>query len=322
MAQEFTHQPVLVTEVTDLFTPVPAGVIIDATLGGAGHAVALLEARSDVGIFGIDRDRKAFEAAQERLVRFGDRAAVASSRFSRIRALIDESRALDSWPKVPGAGAPAPVIGVLADLGVSSPQIDVAERGFSFSNDGPLDMRMDESGAMTASLFLQDVTLDDLTALLRRNGEGRFARRIARALKDAGPITTTAELVSVVDHAVPKANRRRGHVASRVFQALRIEVNGEEGELQALLEASLDLVAPDGRIVVISYHSGEDAVVKHLLREWEAGGCTCPEYLPCVCGAVSKGVVVTKRALVADEEEIQRNPRSRSARLRAFEVGR
>jgi 16S rRNA (cytosine1402-N4)-methyltransferase len=321
MTQEFNHQPVLVDEVTEMFQPVPAGVVVDATLGGAGHAIAILDAREDLGIFGIDRDRLALAAASQQLSRFGDRSTVIRGEFSSAAELLAQAQGdTGTWPSVGQGLSSTNVVGILADLGVSSPQLDVAGRGFSFSHDGPLDMRMNQDQTLTASLYLQEVSLNELTTVLRHNGEGRFSRRIAVALKDAGLIETTQELVAVVDRAVPKAGRRRGHVAARVFQALRIAVNGEDAELKSLLDAAISIVVPAGRIVVISYHSGEDAVVKHLFRDWASGGCTCPEHLPCVCGAVSRGSVVTKRAVVATDQEIARNPRARSARLRVFEV--
>lgn len=320
MAQEFTHQPVLVHEVAELFAPVPAGVIVDATMGGAGHDVALLTARADIGIFGIDRDPVALAAAQENLSRFGGRAAWFSTEFSYVVDAVDAAQNDDIWPEVIECEGVAPIVGLLADLGVSSPQLDVAERGFSFAVDGPLDMRMDQRQGRTAAEYLDHVSLAELTTLLRQNGEGKFAARIARALKEAAPLTTTSQVVEVVDRAVPKANRRRGHVAARVFQALRIAVNEESEELASLLDHALELVGSQGRIVVISYHSGEDALVKHTFRDWESGGCTCPSHLPCVCGAVSKGRVVTKRAITASSNEVAANPRARSARLRAFEV--
>ncbi len=321
MAQEFIHHPVLVLEVVDTFATVPSGAIVDVTLGGAGHAQAILNAHDQLGIFGVDRDLLALDVAKSRLERFGARARCVHGRFSELTRLIsDAHEQKDRWPSIDGAGAPLPVTGLLADLGVSSPQLDIAERGFSFSLDGPLDMRMDSTQGVSATDYLATVSLDDLTSVLRENGEGKFARRIAKALKEAAPIATTTELVAVVDRAVPKANRRRGHVASRVFQALRIAVNGEDQELAELLRSAIDLVTPGGRIAIISYHSGEDGVVKHQFRTWANGGCTCPEHLPCVCGATPKGHVVTKRALRASEQELDQNPRSRSARLRVFEV--
>ena len=322
MAQDFTHVPVLLQEVTELFSPVAGGVIVDATVGGAGHATAILERRPDLGLVGIDRDELARTAAAERLRIFGDRAVICSGRFSEIGAIVTAGiEGHGPWPTITGISSPPPVVGILADLGVSSPQLDHAERGFSFARPGPLDMRMDPTMGETASAYLERIDLDSLTTLLRENGEGRFARRIARALLAARPITTTTQLVDVVDRAVPKAGRRRGNVASRVFQALRVEVNGELDELQALLDQALDLLDPGGRVVIISYHSGEDALVKHTFRSWASGGCTCPPHMPCVCGASSKGALIARRAVQADEVERDRNRRATSARLRCFEVG-
>jgi 16S rRNA (cytosine1402-N4)-methyltransferase len=211
-------------------------------------------------------------------------------------------------------------VGILADLGVSSPQLDEPERGFSFSRPGPLDMRMDASSGEPASELLERMDLDTLTELLRENGEGRFARRIARAILAARPVTTTDQLVAVVDAAVPKAGRRRGNVASRVFQALRIEVNAELDELHSLLGQALEVLPPAGRVAVISYHSGEDALVKHTFRTWADGDCVCPPHMPCVCGATSRGVLIARRSVQASASEAAANRRSTSARLRCFEV--
>jgi 16S rRNA (cytosine1402-N4)-methyltransferase len=321
MAQDFSHTPVLLEEVTALFEPVPAGVIVDATLGGAGHAAALLSRRIDLGVLGIDRDPSARAAAQAVLAPFGGRAVVVAGRFGEIRRIVEDGLAGGSWPVLPGPGTPAPLVGILADLGVSSPQLDRGERGFSFSRPGPLDMRMDPTRGETASQLLDRLDLDALTQLLREHGETRHARRIARALLAARPITTTTQLVEVVDAAVPRADRRRGNVASRAFQALRVAVNDELEELADLLDASIELLAPGGRLVVLSYHSGEDGLVKHTMRAWADGGCTCPPGMPCVCGAMPKGRLVGRRAGRAGEDEAERNPRSTSARLRCFEVG-
>lgn len=318
MAQDFTHQPVLLEEVTELFASVPAGVIVDATLGGAGHAAALLTARSDLAILGIDRDPIARAAAAQRLAGFEERVAIVDGSFASIARIVESGTTGEgSWP---GTANGRPVVGILADLGVSSPQLDHAGRGFSFSQDGPLDMRMDTTRGVTAAAYLDAVDLDVLTALLRENGEGKYARRIAKAILAARPVTTTAQLVGIVDRAVPKGDRRRGHVAARVFQGLRIAVNDEMGELEELLAAAVSLVAPGGVIAVISYHSGEDARVKHTMRSWSDGTCTCPPGLPCVCDSVQLGTMVTRRAMTATDHEVMVNPRARSARLRAFEV--
>ena len=318
MAQEFTHEPVLLREVTELFQPVPAGVIVDATLGGAGHASALLASRADLGILGIDRDATARAAAFERLSGYGERASVVAGRFGDIASMVEGA----NWPRIPGLKSPAPLVGILADLGVSSPQLDRSERGFSYSGTGPLDMRMDPSSGISAATFLDEIGLNELTDLLRANGEGRHARRIARGLKAGVPIETTTQLVEIVDRAVPRADRRRGHVASRVFQALRIAVNEEISELEALLEFAGSVATPGARIAIISYHSGEDTLVKHTMRTWAEGACICPPQLPCVCGATSRGTLVARRSIRASEEELARNQRSSSAHLRCFEVAR
>ena len=323
MAQDFTHAPVLLDEVAALFSGVPSGVVIDATLGGAGHASRLLASRPDLGLMGLDRDAVARAAALTALAPFGARAVVIPSRFSVIAEVVAAGRAGDSpWPVLDGVPMGDRVVGILADLGVSSPQIDEENRGFSFSQDGPLDMRMDPSAGMTASELLDQIDEHSLISLLRDNGEDRHARRIARAILAQRPITTTAQLVEVIDRAGPRADRRRGHVASRVFQGLRIAVNDELGELDALLDASVTILSPAGRLVVISYHSGEDARVKHTMRRWAEGDCTCPPGMPCVCNSTTIGTLVGRRAVMATETEIARNPRARSARLRTFEADR
>ena len=323
MAQDFIHAPVLLDEVVGLFAEVPTGVIIDGTLGGAGHASRLLASRPDIGLVGLDRDEVARHAAAEVLKPFGDRAVIVPRRFSDVAQIVEEGLADSAaWPKVDGEPMTSRVVGILADLGVSSPQLDECQRGFSFSNEGPLDMRMDATSGLTASQLLDTMDEFALTNLLRENGEERHARRIARAILAARPITTTSELVDVVDRAVPRADRRRGHVASRVFQGLRIAVNDELGELDELLADALSVLAPGGRLVVISYHSGEDARVKHTMRRWAEGDCTCPPGMPCVCGSTTFGMLVGRRAVTASDAEIARNPRSRSARLRTFEVYR
>ena len=212
--------------------------------------------------------------------------------------------------------ADRPIVGILMDLGVSSPQLDDPTRGFSYRADAPLDMRMDPTGGATAAQIVASIPEAELSRLLHHHGETRFARSIARSIKSRSP-RTTGELVEAVEAAVPAAARRRGHVASRVFQALRVEVNDEEGELDRGLNGALSVLGLGGVLVVISYHSGEDRVVKSFLRNAETGGCTCPPNLPCVCGAVSKMRLLKASAVMAREDEIARNARSRSARLRA-----
>lgn len=319
MDSTFFHQSVQLDEVLDLFAPVPAGVVVDATLGGAGHASAILTSRPDLAICGIDRDAVARRAATARLAPFGSRAVVVAATFAELGDVVRDGRAgRGPWPVLDGDAA-APVVGVLMDLGVSSPQLDVADRGFSYRFDGPLDMRMDQSTGQTASALLDTLDVDALTDLLRENGEDRLARRIARAIVDALPIRTTLELAEVVSGAVPAAVRRRGHPAKRTFQALRIAVNAELDQLQPALEAALEVLVPGGRLVVQSYHSGEDRIVKSSMARATSGGCTCPPQLPCVCGAVPMVCKLHGGSMKATEAERERNGRAESVRLRAVE---
>jgi 16S rRNA (cytosine1402-N4)-methyltransferase len=308
----YTHAPVLVDEVTRLFATVPAGAVVDGTLGGGGHAAAILERREDLMVLGLDRDPDAVLAALHNLDRFGRRAVVRQARFSKMAEAVAEARAASV------IRSSDPIVGVLLDLGVSSHQLDSAARGFSYRSDGPLDMRMGADEGPTAAEFLRRVDEDTLTELLVANGERRYGRMIARSILAAAP-SSTAELAAAVERAVPAAARRRGHVASRTFQALRVAVNEELEELAAALRAARELLAPGGRLVVIAYHSGEDSLVKATLRDAATGGCTCPPRLPCVCGAVPEMRLVTRGAHKASPAEIERNPRASSARLRAAE---
>ncbi len=318
MARIFAHEPVMVDEVVALLEPVPAGVVVDGTAGGAGHAAALLDAHRHLGVLALDRDPDAVAASAERLRRFGRRAVVRQATFDQIADLVAEAaEEPGTWPESP-AMSPT-VVGVLLDLGVSSPQLDRAERGFSYRQSAPLDMRMDPTGGPSAADFVGSATVDELAALFAASGEGRFARRIARAIVDARPLTTTGELADVVARAIPAAARRRGHPARRVFQALRIAVNDELVQLARTLPAALDLLAPGGRMVVISYHSGEDRLVKAAFAEAVTGGCTCPPGLPCVCGARPDHVLVFRGARKASAAEVARNHRAQSARLRAIQ---
>ena len=312
MAQVYSHAPVLVDEVARLLIAVPPGVVIDGTVGGGGHAAAILERRDDLVVLGLDRDPAAVHAARQALDRFGRRAVVRQARFATMTAACAEAQ---------DAGvlrSSDPITGVLLDLGVSSHQLDTSERGFSYRNEGPLDMRMGPDDGPTAAEFLRDVDEDQLTALLVANGERRFGRPIARSILASAP-TSTAELAAAVERAVPAASRRHGHVASRTFQALRIAVNEELDELASALAAAQSLLVEGGRLVVISYHSGEDVLVKSTLRDAATGGCTCPPQLPCGCGAVPTMRLVTRGAHMATAAEIEQNPRARSARLRAAE---
>jgi 16S rRNA (cytosine1402-N4)-methyltransferase len=302
VAPDFVHEPVLAAEVVNALAA-SDGIIIDATLGGAGHSALILDRYPGVRVIGIDRDPIARDAARRRLAPFGDRAVVVAGDFASMATLVA--------PLTHGE----PIRGVLMDLGVSSPQLDDGSRGFSFRADAPLDMRMDTTQGETAAEFVARVDAGILTELFKEHGESRFAGAIARSVSAARP-TTTSELVAAVERAVPAAARRRGHVATRVFQALRVAVNQEDEQLREGLAAAQALLAPGGVLVVMSYHSGEDKVVKKFMLEGESGGCTCPAQLPCVCGAVPIFDTMRHGAILASTEEVERNPRARSARLR------
>jgi 16S rRNA (cytosine1402-N4)-methyltransferase len=301
--QPFEHRPVMAREVVDLLGPVPAGTVVDATVGGAGHAVAVLEAHPHLRLHGLDQDPSAVAVAQERLARFGDRARVTHARFDRIAEVVD-----------------GPLSGVLFDLGVSSPQLDRAERGFSHRFDAPLDMRMDPGASLTAADVVNTYDERSLTRLLRDLGDERHAARIARAIVANRPLHTTGQLTEVIRGAVPAPARRTGgNPATRSFQALRIEVNAELDVLPVALDAAIGLLAPGGRCVVLAYHSGEDRIVKERFRSAATGGCTCPTNLPCVCGAVPTVRLLKRGAWKPSAEEVAANPRAGSARLRAVE---
>lgn len=301
----FHHVPVLRDEVLDAFSTVPSGTIIDATCGGAGHAAAILESRDDLTLVGLDRDPMAVDVATQRLSRFANRASVKHLRFDHLR---------DAVP------AGSTITGVLFDLGVSSAQFDIGERGFSYRADAPLDMRMDTSGGPTAAEVVNSFSPAELRHVIAKYGDERFADRIARAIVAQRPVLTTAQLARIVTDAIPAATRRTGgHPAKRTFQALRIEVNDELRVLGPAIDAAIDVIAPGGRVVVLSYHSGEDRIVKDRFRVAETGGCSCPADLPCVCGALPRGRMVRRGVLRASEAEQARNPRATSVVARIFE---
>ncbi len=301
---EFIHEPVMRDEVVELFAPVPGGPVIDATLGGAGHAVALLEAHPHLSIIGLDRDPDAVAVATERLARFGDRAAVHHVRFDALADVVE-----------------GPVSGVLFDLGVSSPQLDRGERGFAFRHDGPLDMRMDPTRGISAADLVNDESEEALALILRDGGETRWARRIAAAIVANRPVTTTGQLAELVRNAIPAPARRTGgHPATRTFQALRIAVNEELAILPGAIDAAIAALAPMGRCVVLAYHSGEDRIVKERFNLAATGGCNCPPKLPCVCGAEPKVALVFRGSRKPSAQELTRNHRAESARLRACEA--
>jgi 16S rRNA (cytosine1402-N4)-methyltransferase len=306
MAQDSYHTPVLVNEIIELFASLPAGVVVDATLGGGGHAAALLEAAPHLRILGIDRDPDARAAAASNLSPFVGRFLIVDATFAQLDEVVAHNASFINGE---------PVVGILMDLGVSSHQLDESSRGFSFRVDAPLDMRMDPTRGETAAQLLSHLDLHEFVRLLRANGENRFAGSIAKSVLERQP-QTTEELTDAVQRAVPMVARRRGHVATRVFQTLRIAVNSEEEQLAGGLDAALEVLAPRGVLAVISYHSGEDRVVKSVLHEASTGGCHCPPALGCVCGAVPRITVFKASAKLASAGEIESNPRARSARLR------
>ncbi len=304
----FQHAPVLLDEVLEYLRPVhSAGVLVDATVGLGGHAEGLLERYPGVRLVGIDRDPRALELASRRLESFGDRVALIESRHESLIEILKREKIEE-------------IDGLLADLGVSSMQLDDAERGFSFRFDGPLDMRMSASGDSAADL-VNTAEEGELISILRDYGEEPMARRIARAIVAArieAPITTTAQLSGII-RAVKKPRGDRIDPATLTFQALRIAVNRELVELEEFLESAIGQLVSGGRIVVISFHSLEDRIVKRLFRRLE-GKCTCPPGMP-VCGCGAKAVIkqITRRPIEAGEQEAARNPRARSAKLRVAE---
>ena len=312
MSTEFQHLPVLLSESLAQLHLLPGAVVIDGTLGGGGHAAAILERTGPDGILlGLDRDPDALRAASRRLAGYGDRFRAVHASFGDLDEAVAQA----------GLGS---VDGVLLDLGVSSHQLDTAGRGFRFGDEGagaPLDMRMDQSGGVTAAELLARATADEIEGWLREYGELPGAHRLARAIADQRgrhPLRTNADLLRVI--AESGVGRGRKHnPATLVFQALRIAVNDELGALEKGLDAALRTLRPGGRIVVIAYHSLEDRIVKHTFRS-EARGCVCPPAQPvCTCRRLPRVRVVTRRPIRPTEAEIAENPRARSARLRCAE---
>ncbi|HSM91984.1 MAG TPA: 16S rRNA (cytosine(1402)-N(4))-methyltransferase RsmH [Anaeromyxobacteraceae bacterium] len=307
MTGDFVHEPVLAREVLAALRPAPGKLILDGTLGGGGHSGLLLEAGARV--IALDKDPRALAAAQARLARWGEA-------FRAVRADFRDAGATLSALGIAG------VDGALVDLGVSSPQLDVAERGFSFSRPGPLDMRMSDQGETLGGLLAR-VDERELARILAEYGEEPFARPIARAIKGAiareEPLDTH-RLAEIVSHAVPrKAWPKHHHPATRTFQALRIAVNDELGALASWLDSLPAILNVGGRAAAISFHSLEDRMVKEKFQALTRA-CTCPPELPvCVCGAKAAFAKVTKKPIVAADDEVARNPRARSAKLRAVE---
>lgn len=307
----FVHEPVLLAEVLQWMNVRENGVYADGTLGGGGHSGAMLQASGGTAtLYGIDRDENAIAAATARLEQYPGFHAIHGN-FHDVKALLSQ------------AGAP-PLDGALLDLGVSSPQLDQAERGFSYHEDAPLDMRMDRSQGMTAADLLAEVSEGELTRILREYGEEKWAARIAHFVverRQTQPLRTTQDLVRVVDAAIPKAVRRKddGHPARRTFQAVRIAVNDELDPLDRALEDFVDCLKPGGRLLVITFHSLEDRLTKRCFQRLQ-NPCVCPPKAPvCTCGRKPKVRILARGAVPPTAEEIARNPRARSAKLRVAE---
>lgn len=311
---EFHHIPVLFDEVMEWMQPRADGVYADGTLGGGGHSEGILRLSGGTAtLYGIDRDEDAIRAAGERLKGYPG--------FHAIHGNFHDAKAL-----LAAAGAP-PLTGALLDLGVSSHQLDEGERGFSYHEDAPLDMRMDQSTGLTAAEYLARVTPEEFRRILTDYGEEKWAARIAQIFAEKRaqkPIETTADLVAVVDAAIPKAVRRKddGHPARRTFQAVRIAVNDELAPLEKALRDFVELLAPGGRLLVITFHSLEDRIVKNTFRAMQHP-CTCPPKAPiCTCGKAPLGKALGGGGVKPSNREVQENVRARSAKLRIFEKNR
>ena len=307
---EFHHVSVLLEECIQGLAIKPDGIYVDGTLGGAGHSSRIAAKLTTGRLIGIDRDKVALEAAAERLRPFEDRVTLVHANF------CDMDQALQ------GLGIDK-VDGILLDLGVSSPQLDDGQRGFSYMTDAPLDMRMNGEDTRDARQIVNTWSYEELKRILYDYGEERFAPRIAAAIcrrREQAPIETTLELVDVIKSAMPaSALREKQHPAKRSFQAIRIAVNDELGAVETVMKKAVPLLNPGGRLAVITFHSLEDRIVKNAMAE-AAKGCTCPPSFPvCVCGKKPQVRIVTRKPIVSGEEELERNPRARSAKLRICE---
>lgn len=307
---EFHHVPVLLDECIEGLNIHPDGIYVDGTLGGAGHAYQIASRLTTGRLIGIDRDNTALKAAGERLAPFGDRVTLVHSNFCEIANVLDSLG-------IQG------VDGVLLDLGVSSPQLDDGDRGFSYMVDAPLDMRMNREDALTAAAVVNTWPYEELRRILFDYGEERYAPQIAANIcrvRETKPIETTLELVDVIRSAMPAAAlREKQHPAKRSFQAIRIAVNDELGAVRQVMEAAIPKLNPGGRLAVITFHSLEDRIVKNAIAD-ASKGCICPPNFPvCVCGRKPKVKPVSRKPIVSGEDELTRNPRARSAKLRICE---
>ncbi len=307
---EFHHISVLLNECIDGLNIKPDGIYVDGTLGGAGHSSQIAARLTTGRLIGIDRDPIALRAARERLAPYGDRVTLVHSNFCQIAEVLD-NLGIDG------------VDGVLLDLGVSSPQLDDGDRGFSYMVDAPLDMRMNNGDALTAETVVNTWPYEELRRILYDYGEERYSPQIASAIcrrRDVSPIKTTLELVDVIRSAMPaSALREKQHPAKRSFQAIRIAVNDELGAVRKVMEAAIPKLNHGGRLAIITFHSLEDRIVKNGMND-AARGCTCPPNFPvCVCGKKPQVKILTKKPIVSTDEELEQNPRARSAKLRICE---
>ena len=307
---EFHHVSVLLNECIEGLHIRPDGIYVDGTLGGAGHSSEIAKRLTTGKLIGIDRDPVALQAAGTRLAPYKDRVTLVHSNFCNIAEVLDE------------LNIPA-VDGILLDLGVSSPQLDDGQRGFSYMVDAPLDMRMDNGDAVTAENIVNSWSYEELRRILYDYGEERYAPQIAAAIcrrREERPIQTTLELVDIIRSAMPAAAlREKQHPAKRSFQAIRIAVNDELGAVRKVMEQAIPRLNPGGRLAIITFHSLEDRIVKNGMAD-AAKGCTCPPSFPvCVCGKKPQVKLITKKPIVSTEEELENNPRARSAKLRICE---
>ena len=310
MEENYGHRPVLLHESLESLMIRPDGIYLDGTLGRAGHSLEIVRRLTTGRLIALDRDETALEAAERRLAEYRDRVTLVHSNFSQLGSVLEDL----------GVSA---VDGMLFDLGVSSPQLDDAARGFSYQHEAPLDMRMDRTSPYTARELVNTESYEELRRILYDYGEERYAPAIAKAIcraREEKPIETTTELAELIRYAMPaSALREKQHPAKRSFQAIRIAVNDELGELPPMVNAAEQHLNPGGRLAVITFHSLEDRIIKKEMQAL-AAGCTCPPEFPvCVCGKKPKLKLITKKPIVPGEEELAENPRARSAKLRVAE---
>lgn len=309
---EFSHISVLKNETIENLCIRPDGIYVDGTMGGAGHSLEIGKRLNHEGhLIGIDQDEAAIQAGEERLAALSCKVDIVRSNYCNIKAVLD------------GLGVKK-VDGIMLDLGVSSYQLDTAQRGFSYWEEAPLDMRMDQRNPLTAKLVVNEYSESELFHIIKNYGEDSFAKNIAKHIvmkRQEKEIETTTELAEIIKGAIPmKVRKMQGHPAKKTFQAIRIEVNRELTVLEDTIDIMIDLLNDGGRLCIITFHSLEDRIVKQLFRKAQ-DPCTCPKNFPmCVCGKQSKGKVITRKPILPTEEEIEQNARSRSAKLRVFEA--